>query len=756
MLTTLQRIVESVNQAPEFEVALDTMVRSVKSALGSDVCSVYLAEPESREFVLMASDGLTIPAGKRIALAYGEGLISLAAQREEPLNLANATTHPNFKLVKEVNEMAYRAMLVAPIIHQRKVLGVLAVQQKDARAFSGEEESFVVTLAAQLASVIAHAEAKGLLSGQNSPWLRNLRAIPGAPGIAIGESYIGRPVANLKAVVPRRTEHPWREIHRFRKAVLLTRQELRNLAEQVAGFVAEDTLAIFDVYQGLLDAASLGNAVEAKIKEGWRAQTAVKMAVEGFVAQFEDLDDAYLRERAVDVRDLGERILGHLQDRQRAHEDIHNACILVAEEVTASMLAEIPQQRLQGLVSLHGSANSHAAIMARGMGIPAVFGIEDVPLTYLEDQFLIVDGYSGEVFVNPPSQVVKEYENLQAEEAELAEIVAAQKHEPAVMQDGLAVELQINAGLSVDHRSQCGVYHGIGLYRTEIPFMMRERFPTESEQYELYREVFASHAKQPVVMRTLDVGGDKPLPYFPIREENPFLGWRGIRMTLDHPEIFLVQVRAMIRANIGFDNLRILLPMITSVDEVDEAARLINQAYFEVRNEWVQQHPDAIVNRPELGVMIEVPAILYQLEAISKRVDFFSVGTNDLTQYLLAVDRNNPRVARLYEAYHPALLKALQNIVQTCQQLGKPVSVCGELAGDPGGAILLLSMGYRTLSMSEHNLDKIRWIVRNLESKVLQVVLTQALNAKHPDQVRKILTMKLESLGLGGFVRAGK
>jgi len=252
------------------------------------------------------------------------------------------------------------------------------------------------------------------------------------------------------------------------------------------------------------------------------------------------------------------------------------------------------------------------------------------------------------------------------------------------------------------------------------------------------------------------VGGDKPLPYFPIREENPFLGWRGIRMTLDHPEIFLVQVRAMIRANIGFDNLKILLPMITSVEEVDEAARLINQAYFEVRNEWVQQYPNAVVNRPELGVMIEVPAILYQLEAIAKRVDFFSVGTNDLTQYLLAVDRNNPRVARLYEPYHPALLQALQSIVETCQQLGKPVSVCGELAGDPGGAILLLSMGYRTLSMSEHNLDKIRWIVRNLESKVLQVVLTQALNAKHPDQVRKILTMKLESLGLGGFVRAGK
>ncbi|RTE86232.1 MULTISPECIES: phosphoenolpyruvate--protein phosphotransferase [Gammaproteobacteria] len=756
MLITLQRIVESVNQAPEFDVALNTMVRSVKAALGSDVCSVYLADPEQREFVLMASDGLTIPKGKRITLAYGEGLISLAAQREEPLNLANATTHPNFKLVKEVNETAYRAMLVAPIIHQRKVLGVLAVQQVEARAFTGEEESFVVTLAAQLAAVIAHAEAKGLIADPQSPWLKKLKAIPGAPGVALGEPYVGRPIASLRSIVPRRTETPWREIHRFRKAVLLTRQELKRLAEQVADYVADDTLAIFDVYQGLLDATSLGNAVEEKIKEGWRAQTAVKMAVDGFVSQFEDLDDAYLRERAVDVRDLGERILGHLKDRKKIHNEIPDSCILVAEEVTASMLAEIPRNRLQGLISLRGSANSHAAIMARSMGIAAVFGIEDVPLSYFEEQYLIVDGYSGEIFVNPPSQVVAEYQNLQLEEQELSETVAQHRHKKAETKDGLAISLQINAGLNVDHGKLCGEHQGIGLYRTEIPFMMRERFPTESEQYDLYREVFEHYPKVPVVMRTLDVGGDKPLPYFPISEENPFLGWRGIRMTLDHPEIFLVQVRAMIRANIGYDNLKILLPMITSVEEVDEAARLINQAYFEVRNEWVQQHPKSTVNRPELGVMIEVPAVLYQLEAIARRVDFFSVGTNDLTQYMLAVDRNNPRVAQLYEAYHPAVLNALQDIVETCQKLGKPVSVCGELAGDPGGAILLLSMGYRTLSMSEHNLDKIRWIVRNLESKVLQVILTQALNAKHPDQVRKVLTMKLESLGLGGFVRAGK
>jgi len=757
MLTLLQRIVEAVNQAPDLDSALRTIVERARAALGSDVCSVYLADHDAEQFVLMATEGLVLEEHERVALNFGEGLISLAAQREEPLNIANATEHPNYKYVESVGEEAFKAMLVAPIIHQRKVLGVLAAQQQKARAFSAEEEAFVVTLAAQLATVIAHAEARGLVSGHYSPWLRNLRALAAAPGVAIGQAFIGRPAATLSAVVPRKTDYPWREIHKFRKAVMQTRMQLRELAEQVAEYVAEDTLAIFDVYQSMLDAASLGDAVEAKIKDGWMAQTAVKMAVDGFVAQFEELDDSYLRERAVDIRDLGQRILSFLQDKSEQSHVFPDMCILIAEEVTASMLAGVPRDKLQGLVSLNGSANSHAAIMARSMGIPAVFGVSDVPLAYLSDQHLIVDGYSGDIFVNPPAQLIQEYEILRDEERELSDLVSANRDYPAETEDGLPISLQINAGLNVDHHyDNIGPFEGIGLYRTEIPFMMRERFPTEKEQYQLYKQILKGCRDKPVIMRTLDVGGDKPLPYFPIQEENPFLGWRGIRMTLDHPEIFLVQVRAMLRANVGLHNLQILLPMISTVDEVEESIRLINQAYFEVRNELLPNNPALDFKRPLVGVMIEVPALLYQLDAIAPKVDFFSVGTNDLTQYLLAVDRNNPRVANLYDSFNPGLLHALQHVVNRCNELRKPVSVCGEMAGDPGGALLLVAMGYRSLSMSTHNLDKVRWILRHLDSKMLQVLLTQVMSATHPDQVRRLVRIKLEALGLGGFVRAGK
>ena len=757
ILNTLHRIVEAVNQAPEFDAALRTMVARVKAALATDVCSIYIADYTNEEFVLAASDGLPMQAGERVALKFGEGLISLAAQREEPLNYATASQHPSFKWVEDVDDERFNAMLVAPIIHQRRVLGVLAVQQSEARAFSADEESFVVTLAAQLAAVIAHAEAKGLLADHSAPWLRSLRALPGSSGVAIGPAFIGKPAARLSAVVPRKTDKPWRHIRLFRKAVMQTRRELQQLAQQVAGYVAEDTLAIFDVYQGMLDAASLGDAVENRIREGWMVQTAVKLTVDEYVSQFEDLDDPYLKERAVDVRDLGQRILSHLQQRNAQNRVIPDHCILVAEEVTASMLAEIPREKLQGIVSLRGSANSHAAIMARSMGVPAVLGIEDVPLQYLEGQFLIVDGYSGELFVNPGEQVIDEYQQLQREEEELAEQVARDSAQPAETKDGIRVSLQMNAGLNIEHgKERRGDFDGIGLYRTEIPFMMRERFPTETEQRELYARVLEAFAGQPVVMRTLDVGGDKPLPYFPLHEDNPFLGWRGIRLTLDHPEIFLVQARAMLAANIDHGNLNVLLPMISTLEEVEEAARLLNQAYFEVRNELVQYHPGKTLARPRLGVMIEVPGVLYQLDAIAAKVDFFSVGTNDLTQYLLAVDRNNPRVASLYDPYHPAVLRALQQIIDTCQAANKPVSVCGEFAGEPGGALLLVAMGYRQLSMSANNIAKIKWIIRNVHGATLQVLLTQAFNAKHPSQVHRVVNSKLESLGMGGFIRAGK
>ena len=283
--------------------------------------------------------------------------------------------------------------------------------------------------------------------------------------------------------------------------------------------------------------------------------------------------------------------------------------------------------------------------------------------------------------------------------------------------------------------------------------MLRERFPSEQEQVDLYRQMLEACPDKVITMRTLDVGGDKPLPYFPIVEENPFLGWRGIRLTLDHPEIFLVQIRAMLRANIGLGNLQIMLPMITSVSEVDESKRLIRQAFHEVSEEIVDQNKTLLM--PKLGVMLEVPAVIYQIQQLADKVDFFSVGSNDLTQYLLAVDRNNPRVAGLYDSYHPAVLCALKSIAEQCKKFNVPVAVCGEMAGEPGGAILLMAMGYNKLSMNSHNLLKVKWVIRSVSLNHAQSLLTKILCLDSPQRVKEEINTYLESIGLGGLVRAG-
>ncbi|MFM7274646.1 MAG: phosphoenolpyruvate--protein phosphotransferase, partial [Gammaproteobacteria bacterium] len=419
------------------------------------------------------------------------------------------------------------------------------------------------------------------------------------------------------------------------------------------------------------------------------------------------MEDAYIRERAADLRDLGRRVLAQLQAGAREAAVYPPRTILVGEEIPATLLAEVPHTQLAGIVSTSGSGNSHVAILARAMGVPTVMGAVDLPFAAVEGEELIVDGHAGRVFVNPSPEVLARYhERLEIERAEERELAAGAEL-PSVMLDGHAVRLMVNTGLDSERLRSLGQRaEGVGLYRTEVPFMVRERFPTEEEQRLIYREQLEAFAPRRVTMRTLDVGGDKALPYFPIEEENPFLGWRGIRVTLDHPEIFLAQVRAMIKANAGLGNLQIMLPMVSNLAEFDEARALIVRAHSEVIEEgWPAR-------LPPIGVMIEVPAAVYQAAALARRADFLSVGSNDLTQYLLAVDRNNARVANLYHAYHPAVLGALADVVAAGRRVGKPVGICGELAGEPGAALLLVGMGYDTLSMNATSLARVKSVLR--------------------------------------------
>ena len=757
MLAILKRIVQELNQVLVFDEALSLLALRVREAIKVDCCSIYLANYEQQCFLLKATEGLDKQAIDKVAIGFNEGLIGLVGQREEPINISDAHSHPRFKFYPEVKEENYHAFLGTPIIHQRKVLGVITLQQRDQRLFNEDEEAFLVTLAAQIALEIVHSQARGSLdhtpSATRSSFQTYLRGVPGAEGIGIGEAVSANRQATLAAVTPMRCTDIEAQRAMYRQAVKETRVQVRHMAERMLDSLPEDVHAIFDLYHHLLDASSLGYEVEAHIDNGWTAASGLKLVVEQYAKQFESMEDTYMRERAVDVVDVGDKILANMLNSQTDDRSLPEQIILVAEEISASMLAEYPRENLCGIISMRGSQNSHAAIMARAMGLPAVMGLTDVPVNMLAGKSLVVDGYSGEVIVAPGESILTEYRALAKEERELSAHLQTLADKPCVTGEGELVSLQINAGLAAEfEQQQSGVDDGVGLYRTEVPFMMGERFPSENEQVNMYRNMLAVHPDKMITMRTLDVGGDKPLPYLPIHEENPFLGWRGIRLTLDHPEIFLVQVRAMLKASDGQSNLRIMLPMISTLAEVEEAKRLIRQAWYEV-NEDRGEHP---VCMPAVGVMLEVPAVLYQLPQLAQKVDFFSVGSNDLTQYLLAVDRNNARVSSLYDAYHPAVLMALKQVIEQAAALQVPTSVCGELAGEPCGAFLLLAMGYRQLSMNSHSLLKIKWVTRNIDMPRAREVLESVLLMENGREVRDLVNKELEIMGLGGLVRAGK
>ncbi|MDO6475848.1 phosphoenolpyruvate--protein phosphotransferase [Alteromonas sp. 1_MG-2023] len=762
MLTTLKRIVQEMNQIPDLDQALFRLASRVKHTMQVDSCSIYLADYEKQDFVLKATDGLHPDAVELVRIGFSEGLIGLVGQREEPLNIENAHQHPRFKHYPEVKEENYNAFLGTPIIHQRKVLGVITMQQKAMRRFGEDEEAFLVTLATQLALEITNADIRGALTPnaavESVPRQKNVRGIAGSPGLAVGTGYSTDSSISLRNWVVKRCTDKDLEIRLYRRGVELTRKHVDDLSGRLDEAIPDDVKSIFQLYHHLLDANSLGREVEAKIREGWDAASSLKMVVEDYAAKFQNMEDPYMQERAIDIVDLSNRILLNIlydnKGKTPVNNEVKGDSILVAEEVSASMLAEFPRAHLKGIISIRGSNNSHAAILARAMGVPAVMGCQNVSPALLNGKEILLDGYGGEVIISPEKTIRNEFTQLIAEEATLSERIDAEAWQVCKTQDGCRIALYVNAGLSAEiEATQFANADGIGLYRTEIPFMLRERFPSEQEQVELYRQILMASPEQPITMRTLDVGGDKPLPYFPINEENPFLGWRGIRLTLDHPEIFLVQVRAMLRASIGLTNLQIMLPMISSVAEVQEARRLIDQAFFEINDEVKDM--DVLLERPKLGIMLEVPSVLYQLPQLARQVDFFSVGSNDLTQYLLAVDRNNTRVASLYNSYHPAVLSALYDIVKQADANQVPVTVCGEIAGEPGGAILLMGMGYRKLSMNAHNLRKINWVVRNVSLEESKQLLIKTLTASTHEEVFVYINQYLEQRGLGGLVRAG-
>lgn len=760
MLKTLRRIVQEVNSAPDLPSALRIMVERVRVAVDTQAATIYLLDSNRSQFVMMATEGLNPGAVGTVRFDIDKGLVGLVARREEPLNLEKAADHEAFYHLPAAGEEQYQAFLGVPIIHHRRLFGVLVVQQEDERCYDESEEAFLVTLSAQLAGVIAHAAATGNLSKLTNAGVVDKAAvqetaaivgIPSVPGVGIGQAVVVYPPADLDAVPDKTITDSEAEIALLTSALKAVQEDILQLKDRLQTSLPKAERALFDVYLQMLEYDSLGIEVVREIQQGQWAQAALRKVIKTHINEFEALDDEYLRERASDFRDIGRRVLSHLQAGQKEQIQYPENTILVGDEVTPAALAEVPEGHLVGLISVKGSSNAHVAILARALGIPTVMGAKGISMSELSGKFMVVDGYFGQVYVSPSAQILQEFKVLAAEEQELDESLAELRHLPAETPDGTRIALHVNTGLAVESGVSLTVgSEGVGLFRTEMPFMSRDRFPSEKEQCILYRQLLNAFSPRPVTMRTLDIGGDKMLPYFPIEEDNPFLGWRGIRVTLDHPDIFLIQVRAMLRASLELNNLRILLPMVTSVGELDESLHLIKQAHQEV----IEEGDD--VPLPPIGAMVEVPSAVYQARDFAKRVDFLSIGSNDLTQYLLAVDRNNARVAGLYDSLHPAVLQALEQVIEGAHSEGKHVSLCGEMASDPASVVVLLAMGFDSLSMNPSSLPRAKWVIRNFTLAEARKLLGEVLQMDNPTLIRFHLEKALDEKGLGGLIRAGK
>lgn len=752
-LSALRSIVESVGRAEGVDEALGILVRRVRDHLETDVCSIYLRSPRSSDFVLRASLGLSEECVGRLRLAPGQGLVGTVAATCSVVNVADAAGHPSFRYFPESGEDAYHAFLGVPVMQYRDVAGVLVVQGRQRRAFTDEEIDFLVTVSAQLAAVLTHLAVVGRLTepaASSTSRPTRLVGIAAAPGVAVGTLVAttspvvhsgGLPVH--AAALDAQTE--WEA---FERALELLDEELRRGAQQMSSTLPGELLPVFEAYRLMARDETLGDGVRARIETGQSASVAIQGAVSEIASVFDGLADPYQRARAADVRAIGERLVQHLGAPVRDAASYPEATVLAGVDVPLTEMLAVPRGRLVGIVCSAGAALSHTVLVARALSIPVVMGLADLVPSVLDGRSCAVDGFTGEVWVDPSSEVRASFQGLAEEEHAIDRELEGTQDLPSETIDGRPIPLLANVNLDLDvalaRRMRLA---GVGLYRSEIFFGLRASFPSEEEQVEVYRSLLAAFAPEPVTIRTLDIGGDKPLPYFPIPESNSFLGWRGIRVTLDHPELFLTQLRALVRANEGLGNLRLLLPMVSRPSEVEETLGLLDRALVEVGG------PQGPQTRPPLGVLVEVPAVLHRLEAFADLVDFFSIGSNDLTQYMLAVDRSNARVAELYDPLDPAILVALRSLVDRSHGLGIPIGLCGQMASDPLAVVALVGLGLDWLSVVPTAAVRVKKVVRSLRHDETRSAIGTLVEAPSPAVVRRELRSFLEEAGLARLVR---
>ncbi|MDK3765388.1 phosphoenolpyruvate--protein phosphotransferase [Staphylococcus pseudintermedius] len=565
-----------------------------------------------------------------------------------------------------------------------------------------------------------------------------IKGIAASDGVAIAKAYLL--VEPDLSFSNEKTDQPEAEVQKFNEALNNSKIELTKIRNHAEEQLGADKAAIFDAHLLVLDDPELIQPIEEKIKnESASAPQALTEVTQNFITIFESMDNEYMKERAADIRDVAKRVLAHILGVELPNPSIiDESVIIVAHDLTPSDTAQLNKQYVQGFVTNIGGRTSHSAIMSRSLEIPAVVGTKSISESVQQGDMVIVDGLTGDVIVNPSDDEIKAYQHKRESFFADREALKQLRDEPSKTLDGHEVELAANIGTPNDLE---GVHNngaeGIGLYRTEFLYMGRDNMPTEDEQFEAYKKVLESMEGKRVVVRTLDIGGDKELPYLNLPEEmNPFLGYRAIRLCLDQPEIFRPQLRALLRAS-AYGKLNIMFPMVATIQEFRDAKALLLEEKENLKQEGVEVSDDI-----ELGIMVEIPATAALADVFAKEVDFFSVGTNDLIQYTMAADRMSERVSYLYQPYNPSILRLIKQVIDASHQEGKWTGMCGEMAGDETAIPLLIGLGLDEFSMSATSILKARRQIKDLSRTEMVQLADRALNCATVDEVVDLVKAK--------------
>jgi phosphotransferase system enzyme I (PtsP) len=776
-LSVLEDIGAILSSSHDLQESLESIVRVVAERTSTEVCSLYIYDPRARDLTLWATEGLNKASIGKVRMALDEGLTGLVLERLEPVMVVDALAHPRYKYFPETGEERYHSFLGVPVVERKKPLGVLVVQTLRRRRFGGDELRLMKAIAAQVAGIIVQLRLSESLQSKEKERneyrqrmiaaIHQLRAyekqqdldpqgaeehsrtarlvgVAAAPGFGIGAAHVLRPLVSFDQVGELRSEDPAAEWVRFRRALDGSVAQIDDLKSRVSDRVPEVDSSLFDTHRMMLEDKSFLDKIRGFIDDGFAAETALQFTIDEYVGAFGRMTDRYLRERATDVRDIGHRLLRNLLGVVDETREMPEGCILVAEELTLSDLAAIEPQRLSAIALATGGATSHATILAKSFEIPTVVGVGSLLETVQEGDSLVVDGNAGAVYVSPSRDVLAEYERLDREYRAFNRELEALHDLPAETIDGRRITLEANIGLMGDlafaHRHGA---EGVGLYRTEFPFLTYRDFPDEEEQLRLYRRVIDALGPKRVTLRTLDLGADKYPSYLRLgKEENPFLGWRSIRISLEVPDLFKLQLRAILRAS-AHGSVRLLLPMISSVEEVWRSKELLEETRRELREEGI-----AFDEAMPVGIMVEVPSAVLQAEELAREVDFLSLGTNDLIQYLLAVDRNNRKVAPLYEPLHPAVLRAVAATVRAAKKAGRPLGICGEMAADPVCTLILVGLGIEQLSMGSFYIPSIKRLVRSIEYSTARDMARKVLEMPSAQEIKGYLFGMMKKLGV--------